>query len=85
MHFFFANHTDVHTIIPQGNNDSQLQSAGIDCHCDSNVVITPYLYGMPVQMAVPVSLSFDPIIVANEQFAFTSYIYFEHRGPPALV
>ena len=84
LHFFFANHADVHLIVAAGN-EPQLQPAGIDCHCDSNVVITPYLYGMPVQMTAPVFLATGHIIVANEQVAFTSYIYFEHRGPPAIV
>ena len=83
LHYFFANHTDVHTVIFDDESQAQLQATGIDCHYDSNVVISPYTYAIPLQITGLTGVGNVPFLVATTQFSFTSLLGFEHRGPPA--
>lgn len=44
LHTLFANHTDYVDQFTTDTNSPQLHTAGIDCHCQSNVVVSPYTY-----------------------------------------
>lgn len=83
LHHFFANHTDQQAIVHNGKGEPQLQVAGIDCHIETNVVITPYIcYGGILIIGIDPSFA-DYTITQNDAFHYTRLLYFELRGPPA--
>lgn len=83
LHQLFANHLDIvnHS---EKSNTPQLNVAGIDCHCESNVVISPYSI-QPTAFSIPIFASFCPILISTVSTkALTSSITFGLRGPPLL-
>ncbi|MEO7316663.1 MAG: hypothetical protein ABIW47_15840 [Ginsengibacter sp.] len=85
LHHLFANHIDQQTILHYGNEQPQLQIAGIDCHVETNVVINPYICeaGIRITGIEPSFAAYT--IIQKDEFHFTRLVYFELRGPPSVV
>lgn len=83
LHQLFANHTDFVSKTLTDSNKPQLNVAGINCHCESNVVIAPYT----IQSAVtinPVSPAFTEFTFAGIcKLPFSQSFSFGLRGPPS--
>lgn len=84
LHKLFANHTDFESKQVTDYRTPQLSVAGIDCHCNSNVVIAPYtLENAPAQECkIPEFAGF--IIALNTQLSLSKPITFGLRGPPSI-
>lgn len=82
LHKIFANHTDFVSKTFTDSKTPQLNVSGINCHCESNVVIAPYT----VQSAItinPVSPEFTEFIPARfYNIIFSESFSFGLRGPP---
>lgn len=85
LHTLFANHTDYVDQFTTDANTPQLHTAGIDCHCQSNVVVSPFTYDgiFYSNKNIP---SFKTTISCNTvSIPHTRKITFGLRGPPALI
>ena len=84
MHKLFANHTDFVSKTLTDSNSPQLNLAGINCHCESNVVIAPYTFenGFEIKSILPVFTEFS-FSEANG-IILSQSISFGLRGPPSL-
>lgn len=85
LHLLFANHVDTIEHNQPDGGLPQLATAGIDCHCHSNVVISPYVLDNET-VTTTISyyyqeynkeLSKEPIPVQTIPFGL--------RGPPILM
>jgi hypothetical protein len=84
LHALFANHTDyVNKQIPDSHTP-QLNVSGIDCHCNSNVVITPYTFENPAATKSKKPQFHNFNIVLNERISFTQPVTSGLRGPPSV-
>jgi hypothetical protein len=84
LHKLFANHIDFVSKTLTDSNSPQINVTGINCHCESNVVIAPYTPGN-VYKIEPVSLSFSPYtIVGIYKIIFSKSFSFGLRGPPSI-
>ncbi len=85
LHQLFANHTDFITKTLSDLNTPQLHVSGIDCHCESNVVIAPYTPADSFEIE-PVSTVFAAYIVTGKnEIVFAESLSFRLRGPPSIV
>lgn len=85
LHKLFANHVDFVSKTLTSSNTPQLNVTGINCHCESNVVIAPYTFenGFVIK----------PILPAFTEYTFShtfetisaQSISFGLRGPPSVV
>ena len=82
LHHFFANHVDQQTILQYKNGETQLQVAGIDCHVETNVVITPYVCGGGIIIKGILPSFAGYTILEKNVFHDIRLLYFELRGPP---
>jgi hypothetical protein len=84
LHKIFANHTDFVSKTLTDSNTPQLNVAGINCHCESNVVIAPYT----IQSAItfkPLAPVFCKYRVGGIcKIIFSESLSFGLRGPPSL-
>jgi hypothetical protein len=83
LHWLFANHKDFVSHIKDSNRQ-QLSASGIDCHCETNVVIAPYTLQEQVIVVTP-----DPVCYRNTETILPSTEVHNHftfglRGPPAI-
>lgn len=85
MHHLFANHTDQQLIVNYKNGQPQLQVNGIDCHVETNVVINPYICGAEIRIHGIEPIFPEYTITQKDEFHYTRLVYFELRGPPAVV
>jgi len=84
LHYLFADHTDFKGKSINDSTDPQLSVAGLNCHCESNVVIAPYTLGgafeiaslLPIVTKYPESLDYS--------ITFSQPISFGLRGPPSV-
>ena len=84
LHYLFADHTDFKSKVLNDTACPQLSVAGLNCHCESNVVIAPYTLSasfeitplLPIITEYPGSFSYSVI--------FSRSISFGLRGPPSL-
>jgi len=84
LHKIFANHVDFVSKTLTDSNSPQLNAAGINCHCESNVVIAPYTLQDAI-VAKPASPLFIEFIYSNTcDFVQSQSISFGLRGPPSL-
>ena len=84
LHHFFANHIDQQAVVYYKNGAPQLQVAGIDCHVETNVVITPYVCGAGINITGIEPSFAEYTIIQTDAFHYTRLLYFELRGPPAI-
>jgi len=84
LHKLFANHVDFVSKTLTASNSPQLNVAGINCHCDSNVVIAPYTVesGFVIKHILPVFTDFT--ISGIYKISFPQSIFFGLRGPPSV-
>lgn len=83
LHRLFANHLDSisHSEL---SKTPQLNVAGIDCHCQSNVVVSPYTFQSSEKAFVLLPV-FQPIETPKIiSIAFTDVLTIGLRGPPVL-
>lgn len=83
LHQLFANHIDSVTH-SEPSKTPQLNIAGIDCHCESNVVISPYNFQSTELPLQPLPYFHPNEIPKVKSIAFTAPITFGLRGPPVL-
>jgi hypothetical protein len=84
LHKIFANHKDFVEYTSYKTDAPQLNLSGIDCHCNSLVVIAPYIFN-----EAPFSLKFPPVFAVYttpfiSSIAFSQLFFFELRGPPQI-
>jgi hypothetical protein len=85
LHKLFANHTDFVSKTLTDSNTPQLNVAGINCHCESNVVIAPYTVHSAI-ILTPLSREFLAYAQAGIcKIVFSESFSFGLRGPPGLV
>ena len=83
LHQLFANHKDSVTH-SEPSKTPQLNIAGIDCHCESNVVISPYTF-QSTELPLSVLSCYHPIEIPKvNTIAFVNSITVGLRGPPIL-
>lgn len=84
LHKLFANHVDFVSKTLTYSKACQLNMSGIDCHCNSNVVIAPYTKE-DVFIIKPVPPVFTEFTFSNTcDFIHTQSISFGLRGPPTV-
>lgn len=84
LHALFANHKDFSPKTETNSPLAQLNAAGINCHCESNVVIAPYTVQhsviiKPVETVIPVLAA-----VAIDYIIPRTLFSFGLRGPPSF-
>jgi hypothetical protein len=84
LHKLFANHVDFVSKTITNSSSPQLNAAGIDCHCESNVVIAPYTFenGILINPLLPVYIEYT--LTGISTTVFSQSISFGLRGPPSL-
>jgi hypothetical protein len=84
LHQLFAKHTDFTVTTSDNSHTPQLSVAGIDCHCQSNVVMAPYTFekASTIKENAPCFVAYTIARVSNISFA--QPITFALRGPPPL-
>ncbi|HET7117704.1 MAG TPA: hypothetical protein VFI29_14510 [Hanamia sp.] len=84
LHKLFANHVDFVSKTLTNSNYPQLNMAGINCHCESNVVVAPYALQDAIVIE-PVSPIFTEFTYSNIcDFVHSQSISFGLRGPPSV-
>jgi len=84
LHKIFANHRDFVSKTLTDSNSPQINPAGINCHCESNVVIAPYTPGTIFKIK-PVPSEFSEYTIAGiYKIIFSESFSFGLRGPPSL-
>jgi len=85
LHKLFANHRDFVSKTLTDSNKPQLNVSGINCHCESNVVIAPYTIESSFSI-LPPSQEFPPFTIAGiYKIRYSASFSFGLRGPPSLV
>jgi hypothetical protein len=82
LHWLFANHTDFVSKTLTDSNKPQINAPGIDCHCETNVVIAPYTLQSAVIIKPPVPVFFNYTATTISATVFSEPISFGLRGPP---
>ncbi len=84
LHHLFANHIDFRGKALNDSNIPQLSVTGLNCHCESNVVIAPYTLSsccevkplLPIVTAYSEPLAYSIIVSQSISFGL--------RGPPSV-
>lgn len=84
LHWLFANHKDFVSKTLTDSNKPQINAPGIDCHCESNVVIAPYTMQSVVVIEAPAPVFFDNTVSEITSTVFTQTVSFRLRGPPSI-
>ncbi len=81
MHAIFANHKDFVSKTLTDSNKPQINAPGIDCHCESNVVIAPYTMQSTVVIKAPAPVFFNYAVTGITTTVFRQPLSFGLRGP----
>lgn len=85
LHKLFANHTDFVSKTLTDSNTPQLNVSGLNCHCESNVVIAPYTIENSFTISPPLP-EFSPFTVAGiYKISYSASFSFGLRGPPSRI
>lgn len=84
MHAIFANHKDFVSKTLTDSNTPQINAPGIDCHCESNVVIAPYTMQSSLVIKPPVAVFWDYTVYGIQKNTFSQPFSFGLRGPPSV-
>ena len=84
LHLMFADHSDFITKNLVDSHSPQLSVTGINCHCESNVVIAPYTFknGFEIQLIAPVYIQ-NPS-QGFHKITFSKLFYCGLRAPPSF-
>jgi len=84
LHAIFANHSDFISKTLTESNHPQINAPGIDCHCQSNVIIAPYTMQAGIVIKAPVRFFQGYFNSAFQKFSYSQHYCFGLRGPPSL-
>jgi hypothetical protein len=84
LHWLFANHKDFVSKTLTDSNKPQINAPGIECHCETNVVIAPYTVQSTVAINPPVPVFFDFSVAGISKIVFSQPLSFGLRGPPSI-
>ena len=84
MHAIFANHKDFVSKTLTDSNTPQINAPGIDCHCESNVVIAPYTMQSSLVIKPPVPVFWGYSVSGIQKITFSQPLSFGLRGPPSM-
>ncbi|MDE3183926.1 MAG: hypothetical protein KGM16_10955 [Bacteroidota bacterium] len=84
LHWLFANHKDFVSKTLTDSNKPQINAPGIDCHCETNVVIAPYTVQSDVVVKPPAPVFFDFTYTGISTIFFSQPLSFGLRGPPSI-
>jgi hypothetical protein len=84
LHKLFANHTDFISKTLTDSNSPQINPAGINCHCESNVVIAPYTVGSVFKIEHVFPEFSEYTIAGIYKIIFSESFSFGLRGPPSI-
>lgn len=84
LHFLFANHKDFVSKTLSNSNKPQINAAGINCHCDSNVIIAPYTMQDKLVIHPPAPVFSVYSIADVEKNVCSKQFSFGLRGPPFI-
>jgi hypothetical protein len=84
LHRLFANHKDFISKTLTDSNTPQFNVSGINCHCETNVVIAPYTVATGSEV-----ITFPPGFIAPtasrvDKVFFSEKFSFGLRGPPSI-
>jgi hypothetical protein len=84
LHRLFANHKDFTSKTLTDSSTPQLNVTGINCHCESNVVIAPYTLQsvVTIKPILPVPVEYN--LCGIYKIAFSQPVSFGLRGPPSV-
>ena len=84
LHAIFANHSDFISKTLTESSHPQINAPGIDCHCQSNVIIAPYTLQPGIVIKAPVLFFSGYFISPVQKFSFSQHDSFGLRGPPSI-
>ena len=84
LHWLFANHKDFVSKTLTDSNTPQINAPGIDCHCESNVVIAPYTMQNTLVIKPPLPVFWNYSITGIQKVTFSQSFSFGLRGPPSV-
>ena len=84
LHSLFANHKDFVSKTLTDSNNPQINAPGIDCHCQSNVVIAPYTMQSNIAVKSPVAVFFNYNITVSQNNTSFQPLSVGLRGPPFI-
>ncbi|MEO8822938.1 MAG: hypothetical protein ABI366_05125 [Ginsengibacter sp.] len=84
LHWLFANHKDFISKTLTDSNTPQINASGIDCHCESNVVIAPYTMQNSLIIKPPVPVFGNYTIPQIQKVTFLQSFSLGLRGPPSV-
>jgi hypothetical protein len=84
LHWLFANHKDFVSKTLTDSNKPQINAPGIDCLCQSNVVIAPYTMQSAVVIKSPAPVFFNYTACRVVATIYSQPIFFGLRGPPSI-
>ncbi len=85
MHTLFANHTDYTSTSKINSKQNTLATSGIDCHCQANVVTTPFYAANNSFTPVSIKSWLPSDQVKKQAYSIFIVSHNDLRGPPALV
>lgn len=84
LHQIFANHADFVNKTLTDSNSPQLNVSGINCHCESNVVIAPYTFENEIIIEPVPPVFIEYTLSESCHIILPQYISFGLRGPPTV-
>jgi hypothetical protein len=84
LHAIFANHKDFVSKTLTDSNKPQINASGIDCHCETNVVIAPYTMQSNLAIKPPVPVFWAYTVSVIQKNIFFQPLSFGLRGPPSV-
>jgi hypothetical protein len=84
LHQLFANHKDFVNKTLTDSNTPQLNVTGINCHCETNVVIAPYIVESSFEVKPLLPTIIGHFKTSIESIFFSESLSFGLRGPPSF-
>ena len=85
LHSIFANHTDYCIVLKNTSHQTTLAAGGIDCHCNANVVTTPFYAAINTFTPSGTTSWLPSDLMKKPTYAQIVVSHNDLRGPPALV
>ncbi|MGN6195547.1 MAG: hypothetical protein ACTHOB_11465 [Ginsengibacter sp.] len=84
LHRLFANHKDFVSKTLTDSNTPQFNVNGINCHCETNVVIAPYTGATTFEVKTLLSAFVGYTVSTVDKIFFSQKFSFGLRGPPSI-
>ena len=84
LHQLFANHKDFISKTLTDSNTPQLNVTGINCHCETNVVIAPYIVESSFEVKPLLQTFIGHFDTSVNSIFFSELFSFGLRGPPSI-